>query len=70
MKRKKMKIKNINNKVDCHRLIDQAITLDNLHSIKKSFYEKTNEYLTENGYIFYCIRFRGVLIIYFHYFFL
>ena len=41
----KMKIKNINNKVDCHKLIAQVIILDNLHSIKRSFYEKLIEYL-------------------------
>ena len=59
------KMKSINNKVDCHRLIAQVITLDNLHSIKRSFYEKLIEYLDKD--ILY--KFRVVLILFSHLFY-
>lgn len=59
-----MKIKNINNKVDCHRLILQVITLDNLNSIKKSFYEKTIEYLKEEDIFSIVQSFRVFLILF------
>ena len=55
-KNKKKKIMNINNKIDCHKLIAQVITLDNLNSIKKSFYETIIEYLKEDIFSI-CTRF-------------
>ena len=58
------KIKNISNKVDCRRLIAQVITLDNLHSIKKSFYEKIIEYLKEEDIFSIVQGFRVILILF------